>query len=64
VGVAQGLISVSPAVPFNIRRAFDKLLFAVLFLNNGVLSQLSKMNIIKRRDTKDPDTLRVNFLRH
>lgn len=63
MGIAQGLINVSPAAPFNIRRAFDKFLFAALFLNNGVLSLLSKMNIIQERDTKDPDALRVNILR-
>ena len=63
VGLAQGL-SDSPASPFNIRRAADKLLFGVLFLNNGILSKLAKMGWIKRRDEIDPDVdppLRVVF---
>ena len=52
VGIAQGL---SDGQVFNVRRAADKLLFGLLFLNNGVLSQLSKMGVIKRRDEEDPD---------
>ena len=64
VGIAQGLNNASLDIPFNIRRAFDKFLFALLFLNNGILSQLSKMNVIQQRDAKDPGALRVNFLRH
>lgn len=65
VGIAQGLID-GPMMPFNIRRAADKFLFGLLFLNNGVLSQLSKMGIIKKRDEEndDPDAdppLRVVF---
>ena len=64
VGIAQGLNNASLDIPFSIRRAFDKFLFALLFLNNGILSQLSKMIIIQQRDAKDPGALRVNFLRH
>ena len=65
MGIAQGLID-GPSSPFNVRRAADKLLFGLLFLNNGVLSQLSKMGIIKKRDEEndDPDAdppLRVVF---
>jgi len=63
VGIAQGL-SDGPTSPFNIRRAADKFLFAILFLNNGMLSLLSKMGIIQARDHVDPDAdppLRVVF---
>ena len=52
VGIAQGLSDVGP---FNVGRAADKFLFGLLFLNNGVLSQLTKMGIIKKRDEVDPD---------
>jgi len=63
VGIAQGLIDF-PTMPFNIRRAADKILFGLIFLNNGVVSQLSKMGIIKKRYDMDPDAdppLRVLF---
>lgn len=54
VGIAQGLAD-GPAQPFNIRRAADKFLFAVPFLNNGILGCLTKMGVIERRDEEDPD---------
>ena len=62
VGIAQGLADTTG--PFNVRRAADKLLFGLLFVNNGVLSQLSKMGIISKRDEVDPDAdppLRIMF---
>ncbi|KAL9178487.1 hypothetical protein ACHAXT_001825 [Thalassiosira profunda] len=51
VGIAQGLGD----GPFNARKAADKLLFGILFLNNGILSQLAKMGVIQKRDEVDPD---------
>ena len=64
VGIAQGLMDIGPTTPFNMRRAADKFLFGLLFLNNGVLSLLSKMGIIKKRDVIDPDAdppIRIGF---
>ena len=52
VGVSQGFVE---GVPFNLRRAADKFLFGLIFLNNGVLMQLTKMGWIKSRDEIDPD---------
>lgn len=52
VGISQGLAG---GVPFNLRRAADKFLFGILFLNNGVLTQLTKMGWIKDREKIDPD---------
>lgn len=63
MGIAQGL-SDGPGNPFNLRRSADKFLFGMLFLNNGVLSQLSKMGMIEDRSEVDPDAdppLRVVF---
>ena len=54
VGLAQGTAD-GPTAPFNVRRTIDRLLFGALFLNNGLLSQLSKMGIIARRDRVDPE---------
>mmetsp|Transcript_20121 Transcript_20121/g.29864 ORF Transcript_20121/g.29864 Transcript_20121/m.29864 type:complete len:471 (+) Transcript_20121:35-1447(+) len=52
VGISQGFAG---GIPFNLRRAADKFLFGLLFLNNGVLTQLTKMGLIKDRDEIDPD---------
>lgn len=52
VGISQGFAG---GVPFNLRRAADKFLFGILFLNNGVLTQLTKMGWIKDREESDPD---------
>ena len=52
VGISQGF---AEGIPFNLRRAADKFLFGTLFLNNGVLTQLSKMGWIKDREAIDPD---------
>jgi hypothetical protein len=52
VGISQGFVE---GVPFNLRRAADKFLFGLIFLNNGVLMQLTKMGWIKSRDAIDPD---------
>ena len=52
VGISQGFAG---GMPFNLRRAADKFLFGLLFLNNGVLTQLTKMGLIKDRDEIDPD---------
>jgi len=52
VGISQGFVE---GVPFNLRRAADKFLFGLIFLNNGVLMQLTKMGWIKSRDEIDPD---------
>ena len=52
VGISQGF---SGGKPFNVRRAADKFLFGFLFLNNGMLMQLTKMGWIKDRDEIDPD---------
>mmetsp|Transcript_19947 Transcript_19947/g.30042 ORF Transcript_19947/g.30042 Transcript_19947/m.30042 type:complete len:135 (+) Transcript_19947:378-782(+) len=52
VGISQGFVG---GIPFNLRRAADKFLFGLLFLNNGVLTQLTKMGLIKDRDEIDPD---------
>jgi hypothetical protein len=60
VGIAQGF----GIGDFNIRRAADKLLFAALFLNNGVVSQLRKMGFVRKEDPNDPDVdppLRVSL---
>lgn len=60
VGIAQGFGNGD----FNIRRAADKLLFAALFLNNGVISQLRKLGLMKKEDLDDPDAdppLRVSL---
>lgn len=54
VGLAQGMAD-GPTAPFNFRRTIDRFLFGALFLNNGLLSQLSKMGIIARRDRVDPE---------
>ena len=57
-------MDIGPTTPFNMRRAADKFLFGLLFLNNGVLSLLSKMGIIKKRDVIDPDAdppIRIGF---
>lgn len=61
VGIAKGMADPGP---FNIRRAFYRLLFGLPFLNNGILSQLSNMGVIARRDPDDPEAdppLRVVF---
>ena len=55
VGIAQGLAADGMSQPFNLRRAADKFLFGLLFLNNGILSVLSKMGAITKRDEVDPD---------
>ena len=55
VGIAQGLAADGMSQPFNLRRAADKFLFGLLFLNNGILSVLSKMGVITKRDEVDPD---------
>eukprot|EP00984_Skeletonema_dohrnii_P017579 scaffold8052_cov135-Skeletonema_dohrnii-CCMP3373.AAC.3 len=52
VGISQGFAG---GIPFNLRRAADKFLFGLLFLNNGVLTQLTRMGLIKDRDEIDPD---------
>jgi hypothetical protein len=52
VGISQEFAG---GIPFNLRRAADKFLFGLLFLNNGVLTQLTKMGLIKDRDEIDPD---------
>mmetsp|Transcript_7442 Transcript_7442/g.10846 ORF Transcript_7442/g.10846 Transcript_7442/m.10846 type:complete len:364 (-) Transcript_7442:144-1235(-) len=52
VGISQGF---SGGIPFNPRRAADKFLFGLLFINNGVLMQLTKMGWIKDRDEIDPN---------
>ena len=54
VGIAQGLAADGMSKPFNLRRAADKFLFGLLFLNNGILSVLSKMGAITKRDEVDP----------
>ena len=57
-------MDIGPTTPFNMRRAADKFLFGLLFLNNGVLSLLSKMGVIKKRDVIDPDAdppIRIGF---
>jgi len=46
VGISQGCST----GPFSIRQAADKLFFGILFVNNAVLSQLTKMGIISKRD--------------
>jgi hypothetical protein len=64
VGIVQGFMNSTPATPFDIKRAADKLLFGILFLNNGVLSLLSKMGIISKRDEPidaDDPPLRIGF---
>lgn len=64
MGIAKGMAG-AQAGPFNIRRAIDRLLFGLLFLNNGILSQLTKMGVIERRDTEDPEAdppLRISLL--
>lgn len=55
MGIAQGLAADGMSQPFNLRRAADKFLFGLLFLNNGILSVLSKMGVITKRDEVDPD---------
>jgi hypothetical protein len=52
VGISQGFVE---GEPFNLRRAADKFLFGLIFLNNGVLMKLTKMGWIKSRDEIDPD---------
>jgi hypothetical protein len=52
VGISQGFVA---GIPFNLRRAADKFLFGLLFLNNGILMQLTKMGWIKDRDEIDSD---------
>ena len=64
VGIAQGLVNSSQTNPFDIKRAADKFLFGLLFLNNGMLSLLSKMGIISKRDEPidaDDPPLRIGF---
>jgi len=64
VGIAQGLVNSTPTNPFDIKRAADKLLFGILFLNNGVLSLLSKMGVISKRDKPidaDDPPIRIGF---
>lgn len=59
VGIAQGF----GEAEFSLRRAADKLLFAALFLNNGIISQLRKLGLMKKEDNdsdQDPP-LRVNL---
>ena len=59
VGAAQGF----GRGGFSIRRAADKLLFAALFLNNGIISHLRKIGMMKTDDSNsdgDPP-LRVNL---
>eukprot|EP00956_Cyclotella_meneghiniana_P014545 scaffold21821_cov57-Cyclotella_meneghiniana.AAC.1 len=63
VGIAQGL-DFGQGGEFNIRRAADKFLFGVLFLNNGVISILRKMGLVKKGDDKSVDDdppLRINL---
>ena len=64
MGIAQGMID-GPMMPFNIRRAADKFLFGLLFLNNGILPQLSRMVMVRKREEEDdPDAdppLRIVF---
>lgn len=59
LGLAQGF----GGGEWNVRRASDKLLFAILFLNNGIISQLRKMGLMKKSndDSEDPP-LRVSLL--
>lgn len=49
---------------FNLRRAADKFLFAVLFLNNGIISLLRKMGYMKKTEdgTEGDPPLRVSLL--
>ena len=64
VGIAQGLVNSTPTNPFDIKRAADKLLFGILFLNNGILSLLTKMGIISKGDEPidaDDPPLRIGF---
>ena len=64
VGIAQGLVNSTPTNPFDIKRAADKFLFGVLFFNNGVLSLLSKIGMISKRDEpidSDNPPLRIGF---
>ena len=64
VGIAQGLVNSTPTNPFDIKRAADKFLFGLLFLNNGMLSLLSKMGVISKRDEPidaDDPPLRIGF---
>lgn len=58
VGMAQGAQD-----GFNIRRAGDKLLFALLFLNNGIISALRKTGLVKReeQDSDGDPPLRVKL---
>ena len=59
VGIAQGF----GQAEFSVRKAADKLLFAALFLNNGIISQLQKAGLMKKEDIdsdEDPP-LRVNL---
>jgi hypothetical protein len=59
VGIAQGFGNGD----FNVRRAADKLLFAVLFLNNGIISILQNMSLMQREnpDSGGEPPLRVNL---
>jgi len=64
VGIAQGLVNSSPMNPFDIKRAADKLLFGILFLNNGILSLLTNLGFISKRDEpidSDNPPLRIGF---
>lgn len=61
VGMAQGY----GQGEFNLRRAADKFLFGALFLNNGIISILRKMGLMKKGDpgsdsAEDPP-LRINL---
>ena len=58
-GVAQGFGD----NVFNVRRAGDKLLFAVLFLDNGLVSELRKLGVMKKEEEPDADPpLRVRLI--
>jgi len=63
VGISQGLGG-AMAGTFSVRRAADKLLFGIVFLNNGLLSLLSRVGVIENREVTDPDAdppLRIVF---